>query len=116
MCLYINRFFLRSQSPNSIGSEDESDFMLSGMSEDADGVPCSPWSIDVDNNVPLNDDYVQMCSVANNDGSWTCGTSQTENEFDITYANQMSFTRGTYSFNIGKRLMLSNSTCATQIR
>ena len=112
MCLYISRPFLRSQKPNPIREEDESNFMLSGMSEDVNGVPCSPWIITVDNNEPVNDDYVQMCSVANNDGSWTCGTTQTENEFDITYANQMSFTRGTYSFNIGTLLILSNSTCA----
>ena len=51
---------------------------------------------------PVIQDYVQMCSVPSPDGSWSCGTTQTENEFDITYANRMSFTRGTYSFSIGQ--------------
>ena len=56
MCLYINRNFLQSQKPNPITNDDEARFMLSGMTEDTNGIPCSPWSIDVADNVPLNQD------------------------------------------------------------
>ena len=56
MCLYINRNFLKSQKPNPITTDDEASFMLSEMTEDTNGIPCSPWSIDVADNVPLNQD------------------------------------------------------------
>ena len=40
MCLYINRDFLQSNA--SITAEEVSQFQLSGMSEDENGVPCRP--------------------------------------------------------------------------
>ena len=78
------------------------------MEADADGIPCNPWVVQVEEGIPLNPDYVQMCSLASSDGSWTCGTTQTENEYDITYANEMSFQRGTYSFKIGEISKITN--------